>query len=280
MLAPMSKLVAVQLSFLAVALLLGIGRAPRTPAGHLVLVGGGGTTDAIRARAIELAGGREARAVVLPQASGTDERGEGSAEMWREDGLVEVTNVDGLPPERAVELIDAADLVWISGGSQQRFVEAWKDTPVPAAIRRAYERGAVVGGTSAGAAVMSPAMITGEADLGAIRKGATELVDGLGLLPGTIVDQHFLARQRSNRLISAVLDRPGLVGVGIDERTAVIVSGAGRLEVVGESAVLIVDAREATVAETEPGAVHAATGLRMHLLRAGMSLELALQEPR
>jgi cyanophycinase len=245
------------------------------PRGHLVVVGGGGTIDPIRARAIELAGGARARVVVLPQASSTEERGEGSVEMWREDGLSDVVNVDGLQPERAVELVAAADLIWISGGSQRRFLEAWGDTPVPEAIRRAYERGAVIGGTSAGAAVMSPLTITGEADLEAIRAGATEVIEGLGLWPGTIVDQHFLARRRSNRLIAAVLDHPGLVGVGIDERTAVVVAPGGELEVVGEGAVMLVDAREAEIWDTEEGEPHAARGLRVNVLRDGMVATLA-----
>ncbi len=247
--------------------------------GHLVLVGGGGTTDAIRARALELAGGKSAKIVVLPHASGRDDRGESAAEMWREDGAAAVVNVGDTSAERALEALAAADLVWISGGAQDRFMETWRDTPVPQAIRDAYARGAVVGGTSAGAALMSSAMMTGEADLEAVHAERTELVGGLALWPEVIVDQHFVRRQRQNRLLSAVLDRPELVGVGIDERTAVIVSAGGRrFEVVGDSNVIVIDARKASVDETKPGEPLAARGLTLHVLRTGMTMELAPQE--
>ena len=140
-------------------------------------------------------------------------------------------------------------------------------------IRARRNAGAVVAGTSAGAAVMTKVMITGDADLKNIMAGATVTRDGLGHWPEAIVDQHFLQRQRNNRLVSAVLDRPSLVGVGIDESTAVVVRGS-EIEVVGKSTVVVVDARRATLQETTTGAVSAGTGLTLHVLRAGMSMAL------
>jgi cyanophycinase len=138
-------------------------------------------------------------------------------------------------------------------------------------IRERYVAGAVVGGTSAGAAVMSDLMITGEADLTGVGRGATKLAPGLGLWPGVIVDQHFLKRQRFNRLFAAVLDQPDHVGVGIDEETAVIVS-AGRWEVIGRSQVLVLDARKARNAPaSDQDARPAAGNVQLHLLRDGMN---------
>jgi cyanophycinase len=137
-------------------------------------------------------------------------------------------------------------------------------------IRERHRAGVVVGGTSAGAAVMSAVMITGEADLQSVSAGKTVTADGLGLWPDAIVDQHFLRRQRVNRLIAAVLDHPLLVGVGIDEATAVVVRGP-RIDVLGRSAVVVIDARPAHVSSTSNGAVQAATDVRLHVLRAGMS---------
>lgn len=247
--------------------------APGPKPGHLVVVGGGGTTDAILDRALELAGGPGASVVVLPQASGREDRGVSSVEMWEERGAKAVRNLDGIDGDEAARAIEEADLVWIPGGSQGRFMEAWRETDVPEAIRAARARGAVVGGTSAGAAVMSSAMITGEADLRSVRRGRTELVEGLGLWPGALVDQHFLRRQRSNRLLAAVLDRPELLGVGIDERTAAIVGPDGSIEVVGESGVLVIDARDAELADTKEDAPWGATGIAVHLLREGMVFE-------
>ena len=117
-------------------------------------------------------------------------------------------------------------------------------------------------------------MLTGDADLKNLTAGATITAPGLGLWPDVIVDQHFLKRQRGNRLISAILDHPSLIGVGIDESTAVIATGT-KIEAIGKSAVLVIDARRAKVPPGNAGAVSAGTGLAVHVLRSGMTLDLA-----
>jgi cyanophycinase len=98
-------------------------------------------------------------------------------------------------------------------------------------------------------------------------------------LPDAIVDQHFVRRQRFNRLISAVLDQPLLIGIGIDERTAVVVTGAS-FEVIGESNVLVVDARGAALGERTDGAPPSASGVRLCVLRPGMKFDMADAKPR
>ena len=125
-------------------------------------------------------------------------------------------------PGAARETIEAADLIWMPGGDQNRLMAALQKADLVNAIRDRHRKGATVGGTSAGAAVQSGVMITGEAPLDTIRRGATVTADGLDLWPGVIVDQHFVRRQRFQRLLAAVLDRPQLVGVGIDEGTAAV----------------------------------------------------------
>ena len=142
-------------------------------------------------------------------------------------------------------------------------------------IRQRYASGTTVGGTSAGAAVMSAVMITGDADLQSITAGKTKTAGGFGLLPGAIVDQHFQKRQRMNRLISAVLDHPRLVGIGVDEKTAIIVSEGRRFEVIGDSSVVVIDARRARANPAADGALAAGTGLNLHILKPGMSFDLA-----
>ena len=144
---------------------------------------------------------------------------------------------------------------------------------MPDAIRARYRDGALVGGTSAGAAVMSASMITGEADLQSITAAKTELKPGLGLWPEVIVDQHFLKRQRNNRLISAVLDHPELVGVGVDETTAVFVTGR-EFEVLGKNSVVVIDARKAAVDKTPAGGLATGRGLVMSVLKEGMKFDL------
>ena len=198
------------------------------------MVGGGGVPDAILTRALELAGGPAAPIVVFPQASELADTGDVAVEMWKKAGATNVRWQPLTDAAAARQAVEAAAFIWFPGGDQAKLMKAFEGTGVPDVIARRYRDGAVVGGTSAGAAVMSAIMLTGDADLQSITVGATKTAPGLGLWPEVIVDQHHLKRQRQSRLISLVLEHPTLVGVGIDERTAAIVSGS-RFDVVGES---------------------------------------------
>jgi cyanophycinase len=240
--------------------------------GPVIAVGGGGTTDAIVRRTLELAGGDKAVVVVLPQASAEND-GTESAQMWRDAGAREARVVDFGDANRARASLEAATLIWIPGGDQNRFMTAIAGTGLSDVIRERHRAGVAVGGTSAGAAVLSKVMITGDADLESLRSGKTVTADGLGIWPDVIVDQHFLRRQRHNRLISLVLDRPTLVGVGIDEGTAAILVGS-TINVVGRSAVMIVDARSAEITKAAPGEPVAGRGVKVTILRNGMSVSL------
>jgi cyanophycinase len=247
--------------------------AQTLPKGHLVVVGGGGVPEVILKRAIELAGGPAAPIVVFPQASELAETGDVAVDMWKQAGAANVRWLALSDPAAARQAVESAALVWFPGGDQAKLMKAFEGTGVPEAIARRYRDGAVVGGTSAGAAVMSSIMLTGDADLQSITVGATKTAPGLGLWPEVIVDQHHLKRQRQSRLISLVLEHPALVGVGIDERTAAIVSGF-RFEVIGESSVLVVDARRARIETRPPGALSAARDITVHVLTAGMGMEI------
>ncbi len=250
--------------------------SPRTapPKGHLVIVGGGGVPDAVAARAIALSGGPSSAVAVLPQASELKETGAEAVEFWTKAGASRAVEVSLTDRAAATAAIRQATFIWFPGGDQNRLTEALKATGLPELIRERYDAGATVGGTSAGAAVMSPVMITGDADLLSITAGRTKTTDGFGLLPGAIVDQHFQKRQRMNRLISAVLDHPNLVGIGIDEKTAIIVSDGRRFEVVGDSSVVVIDGRRATVRPAADGALAAGTGLTLDVLKPGMTFDL------
>ena len=235
-------------------------------------MGGGGTTDAIVKKALALAGGAKAIVAVLPQSSAAEGAGDDSVAMWRQAGAADVAKID-LANAGARAALERATLIWIPGGDQTRFMKAIAGTGLADVIRARLKSGAVVGGTSAGAAVLS-LMITGdEYDLKGVTAGTTTTADGLGLWSDVIFDQHFLKRQRQTRLLSLVLDRPSLVGIGIDEATAVFAAGS-KIEVVGTSAVVVFDARRAAVEKSPKGGVGAATGVRTHVLREGMSLDL------
>ena len=252
--------------------------------GSLVIVGGGERPGVIHTRFIELAGGKEAaRIAVLPMASGEPERsGRLQAEEFRSFGVkdVDVLRFDraaALKPETAEKLLGYSG-VFFTGGDQARLAEVLVGTPCEAALHRLRdERGAVIGGTSAGAAIMSRIMITGDqrgepdrkADFAVVRRGATLLSTGLGLVTNAIVDQHFIARRRQNRLVGVTLEHPGLVGVGIDEATALVVRPEGAWEVVGGGSVMVFDARGVKVREDGPHANLGAVGMRFHVLLPG-----------
>ena len=253
-----------------------IAPAPPGPAGTLVIAGGGPLPDTIIEEAIRSAGGPSSRVVVIPHASRRMVAGPRNVKRFEELGCENVVALDLSVEADAIATLDAADLIWISGGSQNRLMQILSAN-VRRAIHRCYERGGVVGGTSAGAAVMSPAMITGKAELEQLWSQATDLNEGLGLLPDSIVDQHFHRRQRFNRLLSAVLDRPGSIGIGVDEETAAIVRGHV-LEVIGNSSALILDARASTREPAEPGQSIGVRDVRLHVIRPGMHYPLPTAE--
>jgi cyanophycinase len=209
---------------------------------------------------------------VLPQSSAEPDAGDDSVKMWLEAGAKEAAKIAFTDPDAAAKL-RRATLIWMPGGDQNRFMKAIEGTGLDDVIRARHKAGVTIGGTSAGAAVLAEAMFTGDADLKSIIAGATVIAKGLGLWPEILIDQHFLKRQRDNRLISAVLDHPQLVGVGIDEATAVVVQGSA-FEVVGKSSVVVVDARGAKVDRPAKGDLATGTGLKLSVLRAGQRYSL------
>jgi len=259
----------------------GQGVRVRSPKGYLLIVGGGGTTADMYQRAIELGGGPTATLVVFPQASELADTGESSAQAWREAGIdpKNARVADTKDEAAALALVEQSSIIWFPGGVQSRLMDAL-GTKLPAAIRKRYQEGAVIGGTSAGAAVMSGVMLTGEIEgdspdddgLGFERAQTVDTKSGLGLVDWAIVDQHFVRRKRFNRMLSCVLDHPHLVGIGIDERTAILVHGRG-FEVIGESNVLVLDARHASKIEAKKGERPTAEGLRLSLLAHGMNFD-------
>jgi cyanophycinase len=257
----------------AAAVWLVVAASAFAQSGTLIVVGGGDTGPDIIAKTLEIAGGANAVIAVLPQSSAEPDAGDGSVKMWKEAGAKEAIKVSFADRAAAAAVLKRATLIWMPGGDQNRFMKAIQGTGLDDVIRDRYEQGAAVGGTSAGAAVIVRSMFTGDADLKSLTAGATVIAPGLGLWPEVLVDQHFLTRQRDNRLLSAVLDHPDLVGVGIDESTAVVVRGSG-FDVIGKSSVVVIDARHATIDKTSPGQHVSGRGIALAVLRAGQHYEL------
>jgi cyanophycinase len=252
-------------------------------------VGGGSQSLDLVKRFVDLAGGPgRARIAILPMAT-EDAVATGAEKKAQLDSLgadafvMNITRAQA-DDDSVVRQLATATGVWFPGGDQSPLAASLRGSAALRMIHDRYRAGAVVGGTSAGAAVMSDSMITGNqfypgvtaaldsSAFSRIGRRTVEIVPGLGFLHNAIVDQHFIRRQRANRLISVVLERPALLGVGIDEGTALEVAPDGRWSVFGRSAVIVVDARQARVTSaSEP--LLGATNVRVSVLPAGCTYD-------
>ena len=253
------------------------------PKGNLVLIGGGDKPKDAMAKFVELAGGPKASIVAIPTASEEADAASYYVKLFKEEyGCTNVvaldikTKADAMRPDFAQRAADAGG-IFFGGGDQVRITSAILGTPVGAAIARAFERGAVVGGTSAGTACQSDPMITGEGDFTVIKAKTVELKPGLGFFRGVIVDQHFIKRQRENRLLAVILEHPDLLGVAVDEEAAVWVRPDQTLTVLGHSSVVVIDASKAKVGR-QPGEKGqdrlGAHGLKVDILMPGEAYDL------
>lgn len=221
------------------------------PKGKLFIIGGGNRADNLIKKMVSTAGlSTKDYIIVLPMASEIPDSGfkyiskqlniQTDKPIWNFDFSKHDVN-----DPKWIDSLAGAKLIYILGGDQNRFMKSVLNTPVYAAIHKAYQNGATIAGTSAGAAVMSKYMITGvqlrdkkyNETFDKLWDKNIEFSEGLGLLKHTIIDQHFLKRNRYNRLISALADKPGYICVGIDESTAIIVKG-NKATVAGDSQVL------------------------------------------
>src|SRR5690349_5730398 len=261
------------------------GVAQKKPKGKLFIIGGGSRPDEMVARIISEAGLQQGGyAVILPMSSVEPDSAVYYASLQFTNKGID--NVYGLNFEKGkawtqtkIDSIRNAKLIYISGGDQNRFMDVVLGTEIEKAIHDAYQRGSVVGGTSAGAAVMSKLMITGNelkhpeyaSTFRNIEADNIEIKQGLGLLEGAITDQHFVRRSRHNRLISAVIEHPEVKGIGIDEATAILVSG-NEAEVVGISQVIVLENKKKSRV-VRNGKLGAA-GIQMSVLLPGDKFKL------
>lgn len=190
--------------------------------------------------------------VVLPMSSSSDSSVYYACEPFRKAGIATLVGLSfrkgEQPDQDKLDSVRRARLIYITGGDQNRFMDVVEGTPIAEVIREAYRNGAVVAGTSAGAAVMSEKMTTGNqlrdttysSTFKVIESENLEIKPGLGLITGVLIDQHFLIRSRHNRLLTGVIDYPDHKGIGIDESTAIVVKG-NEAEVIGLSQVIVIE---------------------------------------
>jgi cyanophycinase len=256
--------------------------AGEQPRGKLFIIGGGKRSDGMMEEFVRLAGGpAHARIVVLPMASGDpDTAGMEQVAEFSEIGArsewIQFTREQALDPAASARL-DSATGIYFTGGDQVRVTRAVLGTPLYRRLHELHRRGVVIGGTSAGAAIMSTIMLTGDERLNRdsnnayvfIKPGNVVTVEGLGFLNTVIVDQHFISRKRLNRLLSVVLENPAKLGIGIDESTAIVVEPDSTFSVIGDRSVMIFDAGGAAHFRANAAGNMGVTGVQLHLLLPG-----------
>jgi cyanophycinase len=216
--------------------------------GALVIVGGGKVGTDILTRMFDLAGGRHAPLVVIPTASAADDfpADWSGLKMFRDFGADNITVLHTTDRTVAdsvdfVRPLITAKIVWFVGGRQWRLVDSYAHTRTQREVEQVLERGGVVAGSSAGASILSSYMVRGARENNYIMM-APGYEDGFGLIKGVAIDQHMLTRNRQDDLEEVVATHPDVLGIGLDESTAIVVRGQ-EFEVVGASKVAIHDGR-------------------------------------
>lgn len=253
--------------------------------GTLLIVGGSEDRTghkAVLQRFVELAGGKHNRFVVLTAASEVpddvwklydkafNDLGVKHAEHIRTTSRKEADHQD------LADKVRRAHGIFMTGGAQKRLLEILGGSAIETAMRAAYEYGACIAGTSAGASALCADMvIDGRAEL-VPQKDAIKLGHGLGFVTGVIVDQHFSQRHRVNRLLTLTAEHPSHFGIGIDEDTGLVVQPGVGVEVVGDGSVNVIDCRYAdtNISSIASGATPTMLGVRLHVLPAGTAWRL------
>jgi cyanophycinase len=253
--------------------------------GWIVPIGGAENKEndrRILERFVRVSGGDEADIVVIPTASRVHETGALYEQLFRTLGAARVTVMDfdtrrDCQEPGRLRRIEEASGVFFTGGNQLRLTTLLGGTPVAKLIRLRNARGVTVGGTSAGASILSEHMIAAGDEGSSIIAGSVRLAPGLGLTNRFIIDQHFRQRDRLGRLLTALAYNPFAVGIGLDEDTAAFIGPDETIEVEGSGAVTIVDGADVSyssidsIAEGQPVCV---LGLRLHMLVAGATFNL------
>ena len=212
------------------------------------------------------------------------------AEMWEEyerlfRGLgirhvhhLEVTSREEAKSEAKYGILDDAAGVFFTGGDQLKLTSLLGDSPVYERLKEIYERGGIIAGTSAGASVVCETMlVSGGGDESSRIGTKVAMAPGFGMISGVIIDQHFAQRGRIGRLIGAVAQNPRMLGIGIDENTAIVCDPTNCFQVLGEGAVYVVDGQDISytnLTDEETDRTLSAFGMRLHVLSMGDSFDM------
>jgi len=253
--------------------------------GWIVPIGGAENKENDRhilERFIKVSGGSQADIVVIPTASRMNETGPRYEKLFQELGAARVTVMDFDTRRDCQEAgrlarIEEASGIFFTGGNQLRLTTLLGGTPVVKLIRARNAHGVTVGGTSAGASILSEHMIAFGDEGSSVISGSVRLAPGLGLTNRFIIDQHFRQRDRMGRLITALAYNPFAIGIGLDEDTAAFIGPDENVEVEGSGGVTIVDAADvsfSSASDVVEGQPVCMLGLKLHILVAGATFNL------
>ncbi|MBD2245872.1 cyanophycinase [Nostoc sp. FACHB-888] len=235
---------------------------------------------------VRRAGGTKAKIVIMTAATELPrEVGENYIRVFERLGaedarILDTETRDDASSSTALEAVSKATGIFFTGGDQARITSVLKDTELDTAIHKRFAEGAVIAGTSAGAAVMPDKMIVEGDSQTNPRMEIIDMGPGLGFLPGVVIDQHFLQRGRLGRLISALIQEPADLGFGIDENTAMVVTDR-QVEIIGEGSVTIVDVESTydNMGEILKDEALAICGAKLHILPRGYKFDLKTRQP-
>lgn len=262
-----------------------------TQRGHLIVIGGAESKEpdgAILRAVVDMAGGADARLTVIATASlSPQDRFETYARLFTGMGAREVHFLDISSREDAnhpanAELIYRSTGVFMTGGDQSRLSSILGGSEVAKAMHRAHKRGLLIAGTSAGASAISEHMIVEGGQGLHPRKHMLHLAPGLGLLRRVVLDQHFLQRQRIGRILSIVAQNPFILGIGVDEDTAMVICPNYDFQVIGSGVVTILDGRDishSNVTTAVAGDLLAMDGVKLHMLPSGFAFNIDSRTP-
>jgi len=255
--------------------------------GNLFIIGGGERSSDMMKNFIELSGGFNSNILIIPNASSEllesalDKKNEFEKLGCKSVKYI-VFDKNNIDADSTLSIIRNAKGIFFTGGDQVRLTKLFLGTKAISEIKKIYKVGGVVGGTSAGAAIMSKIMITGDELINkdttsiffTIQKGNVQTIEGFGFIDDAIVDQHFIIRKRLNRLISVVLENPTKLGIGIDESTAIIVKPDKTFDVIGDRTVMVFDATHSKNIKTNAEGLLTANDIKFHILRAGQTFDM------
>lgn len=262
----------------------------RNRKGNLVIIGGAEDKygeSRILEEVVEIIGGEDARIGILTTATQhPQEVGEEYRDVFMRLGVrsVEILNIntrDEANKEENIRRIKDVTGFFFTGGDQLRITSILGGTRACEALKSSFYNGTAVVGTSAGASVMSSTMIVEGNSEDAARKCTLKMAPGLSLLEEVIIDQHFDQRGRLGRLLCGVAENPEILGIGIDEDTAIRVYPEEYFEVIGNNAVTVIDGRtikSSNVSETKPDEILAITNASLHVLSSGYGFDLRSRE--